>query len=203
MTNRKAIRRARRIRRTVLTVCLMALVAVLSIGGTIAWLTSTPDPITNTFTVGDVTIALDETEGTDTQNGKSFKMVPGNTIDKDPKVTVEAGSEACYVFVKIEKAGNLDKYISYTMDEAWKELTGVPGVYYLEQGALTATGAKDVVYSVLSGDEVTVNEVTNEDMEAAGTTNPTLTFTAYAIQSANMADEVDAWNQLNDELNAD
>ena len=105
MTNRKAIRRARRIRRTVLTVCLMALVAVLSIGGTIAWLVSSPAEITNTFTVGDVAITLTEDVPDD---NTSIPMVPGNAIAKEPKVSVDATSEPCYVFVKITKSENYD-----------------------------------------------------------------------------------------------
>ena len=30
-------------------------------------------------------------------------MIPGKTLAKDPMVTVEAGSEACYLFVKVEE----------------------------------------------------------------------------------------------------
>jgi len=74
----------------------LLLVMALSIGGTIAWLTDTTDAIQNTFTVGNVKIDLTETdvEDNDTPLANSYKMVPGKTIDKDPTVTVEAGSEA-------------------------------------------------------------------------------------------------------------
>lgn len=61
------------------------------IGGTLAWLTATTRPVTNTFTVGNVDITLAETTA-------NYKMVPGNTIDKDPTVTVRAKSEACWLF---------------------------------------------------------------------------------------------------------
>ena len=92
-------------RRILLLVGLMSLVAVISIGGTIAWLTDKTDAVTNTFTTSDISIELAETKS-------NFKMVPGNTIDKDPKVTVKANSEACWLFVKIEESANLDDYIT-------------------------------------------------------------------------------------------
>lgn len=160
------------------------LVAALSIGGTLAWLQAETDPVVNTFTAGDINIDLTESEDLD------LKMVPGDTITKDPKVIVEANSEACWLFVKIEESENLDTYISYEVDDAWTELED--GVYYIEVDAATAKAGEE--YAVLKGDEVTVLDVTEENMEAAETTKPTLTFTAYAIQSANLTD--DAGNEI-------
>ena len=111
MTTKNRSRRARqrRNRRILMTVCLLALVMVVSVGATIAWLTDTTDPVTNTFTVGNIDITLAETK-------TDFKMVPGNTIDKDPKVTVVGGSEDCWLFVKVEESDNLDDFITYTVD---------------------------------------------------------------------------------------
>ena len=90
----------------------LLLVMALSIGGTLAYLTDKTDAIENTFTIGNVKIDLTETGATKGANDElfknSFKMVPGNEIDKDPTVTVEAGSEACWLFVKIEKSDKFD-----------------------------------------------------------------------------------------------
>lgn len=93
--------------RVLLVVCLMLVVMVGSIAGTVAWLTATSDPVTNTFTVGDIQIDLKETWNTDTNNDKvndawKGKVVPGGSESKDPKVTVKAGSEKCYVYVTVE-----------------------------------------------------------------------------------------------------
>lgn len=85
----------------------MALVAALAVGGTLAYLTST-DTVTNTFTVGNVSIKLDEAKvGTDGKaltgesaervKENSYKLMPGHTYDKDPTVTVLKGSESSYV----------------------------------------------------------------------------------------------------------
>ena len=72
----------------------LVLAVAMGIGGTLAWLTAKTEAVKNTFTVGNINITLTETT-------TNYKMVPGQTIAKDPKVTVKAGSEACWLFVKI------------------------------------------------------------------------------------------------------
>nr|MDY5756504.1 hypothetical protein [Eubacteriales bacterium] len=78
----------------------LTLLVVGVVAGTLAWLTAKSDVVTNTFTTSDINITLEETEG---GTNKEFKMIPGWTIEKDPKVTVVAGSEDCYLFVKVEE----------------------------------------------------------------------------------------------------
>lgn len=180
-----------------LVICVAAMVAVIgcAIGGTLAWLTQKTDPIVNTFTIGDINIALTESENLD------LKMLPGCDITKDPKVTVEAESEACWLFVKIEKSDSYDDYLNdYVIDDAtisgsnWTALTGAEGVYYREVDA-TAT---ELVFPVLKDNKVSVLQtVTKADMEAIseGTVSaPMLTFTAYAIQKEAAVDALAAWN---------
>ena len=187
VAKRRARQRKLRNRRIALTVCLMLVVMVASIGGTVAWLTAKTDPVVNTFTTSDIKIKLEETK-------TNFKMVPGCTIEKDPKVTVEAGSEACWLFVKVEKANDLDNYISYAMADGWTELTEGSGIYWRSVTATEATSG--VTYSVLAGDTVTVKDtVTKDMMETAKTSQPTLKFTAYAVQSAHITDVNTAWTE--------
>ena len=74
----------------------LAMIVVCVVGGTLAWLIATTGSVTNTFTYGDINIKLEETDATVAADGsatKEFKMIPGYTITKDPKVTVLAGSE--------------------------------------------------------------------------------------------------------------
>jgi len=87
-------------------------------GGTLAWLTADSGPVTNTFTESNIDIKLDETK----PQNKTAPMVPGWTIDKDPKVTVEDGSEYCWLFVKITESvtPDLDDYISYAIASGWE-----------------------------------------------------------------------------------
>ena len=170
-------------------IILVALVAVfgMAVGGTIAWLTDQTEPITNTFTVGNINIELKET-------ATEFKMVPGVTIVKDPKITVKSGSEACYLFVKVEKSTNLNDFITYTMAAGWIALTSVDGVYYREVNAT----ASDTTFSVLANDQVTCNNTVTKAMMDALTeaTYPTLTFTAYAVQRSGSATAAEAWAKV-------
>lgn len=168
----------------------LALVLVVGgvVGGTIAWLTDETEEIKNTFTVGNIDIELAE-------NTTDYKMIPGETIEKDPFVTVKAGSEACWLFVEITESTNLDDFITYAPAAGWTVLE--EGVIYREVAAVEA----DQVFSVLAGDKVTVNtDVTKADMDAlTAETAPTLTFTAYAIQQAGFETDVAAaWAKINE-----
>ena len=170
-----------------------ALVLVLSaaVVGTVAWLTDKTQAEVNTFTVGNIDIDLTETT-------KDYKMIPGEEIAKNPKVSVEAGSEACWLFVKVDESANLDDFISYTIADGWTELTGVAGVsgvYY----RTVAADATEREFSVLANGKVTVKDtVTKADMDAIkadSTKQPTLTFTAYAVQQAGFETAAAAWTE--------
>lgn len=167
----------------------LALVLVLgcALGGTVAWLVAKSDPVVNTFTYGDININLEET------TGSSYKIIPGVDIAKDPKVTVEADSEACWLFVKVDEVGTFvaDK-VTYSVADGWTALTGQPGVYYREVGAVTA----DTDFYVLKDNVVKVSDtLTKEDIKDI-TTRPTLTFTAYAVQKDGIADAATAWSKI-------
>ena len=172
-----------------ISVVAIALVLCCAVGGTLAWLSDKTDSVVNTFTVGDINITLTESDDLD------LKMVPGKTITKDPKVTVKSGSEACWLFVKVEKSANFDAFMTYEMADGWTALTGEEGVYYREATA----NAADTSFDVLKGNQVAVKEtVTKEQLQAVKTDNqPTLTFTAYAVQKDNIADAAAAWEKVN------
>lgn len=157
----------------------LAMIVVCVVGGTLAWLTAKTGPVTNTFTYGDINITLAESENLD------LKMIPGYTIVKDPKVTVLAGSEKCYLFVKVEKSANFDSFMTYDMATGWTQLkdasnNDVPGVFYRE----VDTAAANQEFGVLKDNQVTVSGDVTKTMLNGLTedTQPTLTFTAYACQ---------------------
>ena len=172
-----------------------ALIVCSTVAGTLAWLTDTTEPVVNTFTVGDINITLTESENLD------LKMVPGQTITKDPKVTVKDGSEACWLFVKIEKSANFDDFMTFEMADGWIALAEQDGVYYREVATTTA----DTDISVLKDNKVMVlDTVTKAMLEGVknaddGTPNenaPTLTFTAYAVQKDGINDATTAWGKV-------
>lgn len=157
---------------------LLAIVLLIScgIGGTIAWLKDNSTTITNTFTASDLSITLSETKPA----GKTAQMIPGATIPKNPKVTVSDDSVDCYVFVKIEESANFSDFMTYSVASDWTKLDD--GVYWRE---VTANTSRE--FAILAGDCVVVkSDVDKADMAAAKNSNPTLSFAAYAIQSANL-----------------
>lgn len=174
-------------KKTLALVLALTLLVAGVVGGTLAWLTDQTAEVKNTFTVGDINIGLTETT-------TDYKMVPGNTIAKDPTVTVKANSEACWLFVKVTESTDLKDFITYAIAEGWTALPGVDGVYYREVPA----SAADQTFSVLAGDAVTVkSDVTRTMLETAKTDAPTLTFKAYAIQKDHFATADAAWAKVN------
>ena len=188
---------------------LMALCAVLlvaaSVMGTLAYLTST-DSVTNTFTVGNVKITLDEkdtdedtnTDDNVTVNGvirdkaNVYHLLPGHTYTKDPIVRVDANSENCYLFVKvvneiaaIEEKGTNEAPATTTVAaqmaaKGWAAVDPDNGIYVY--------GTADAPTAVAGGESVTVFEKFVIDDDVNNTTlanynNKTITVTAYAVQA--------------------
>lgn len=192
-------------KKTIALILSCVLVLGCAIGGTFAWLTAKSDTVTNTFTVGNVNIDLKETT-------TDYKMVPNTDIAKDPKVTVVKNSEACWLFVKVDESTNLDEFISYTVDQSWTAgegtgdgKNGVPvGVYFREVSATDA--ANGITYNVLTSNTTYTNgyvtvkaDVTKEMMDGLnteGATQPTLTFTAYAVQRDGVDSAAEAWAKV-------
>lgn len=185
------------------TVFVLVFSLTMSIGCTLAWIHTSTAPVVNTFEYGDVNITLVETDTTltDGKYTRTFRMIPGNTLDKDPTVTVQADSEDCWLFVKITESANLDTFIAYAIDSGWKVLSTGATETVLYRQVLKTDGVKS--FGILVAGTHTVNsvdyswtdnqvlvkpEVTKAQLNALGSDYPTLTFTAYAVQSANLTD---------------
>lgn len=118
----------KKFKKALLTVLSAILLVAISVGATIAYLTDDVDVVTNTFTVGNVSFNDDEAlaggldEATTDIYGaadedtyveykdwanyertteNTYKLVPFHVYIKDPTVHLKAGSESCYVFVKV------------------------------------------------------------------------------------------------------
>ena len=183
-------------RKILVSLAALALVAAISIGGTLAYLTSKAD-VTNTFTVGNVAITMDETdvdnstEGAtrDTQN--SYKLLPGQTYTKDPQIHVTTGSEDCYLFVTVD---NLISGIEATNNNVAAQMAengwvnaGVEGKTNLYVYVGTEEGASDPK-AVAAGADVDVFKTITIDGNVNNATlasyaGKTITVNAYAIQA--------------------
>lgn len=185
--------------KVMMVILAVMLVAGISVGGTLAWITAKSSEVVNTFTYGDINITLQEHEllengslGNKEVQKNSYKFIPGVDLNKDPFVTVEAGSEACWLFVKVvETDWPATEKISYSVDSAWTKLED--GVYYRE----VAASDVDQDFCVLAGNKITVaNTLIKTEIEAFDDTAK-LTFTAYAVQKEGMADAAAAWAAAN------
>lgn len=122
-------------KKKILALCLVVvLVATAITGVTLAYFTDTTQKQTNTFTMGDIEIKLDETD-IKNPNGRTDKdqeygvLMPGISYVKDPTITVKAKSEDCYVFLEID----LNKYVSLInlmgVDAYHNKIGGLEGDY--------------------------------------------------------------------------
>lgn len=163
----------------------LTLLVLAAVGGTLTWLQAKTDPITNTFVAGDIKLELKE------NTGNEYKMVPGVAISKDPRVIVKAGSEECYVFVKLEKSGDFDAFLTYTVADGWTLLDGYTNIYY----RTAPSSNTDQEFYIIAGNVVTTkSEATKEQFNAlTAETQPKLTVTAYAVQQEAMGSALDAW----------
>ena len=168
-------------KKIIATVGACALCLGLGVAGTLAWLTDKTESVTNTFTTSNVDITLTET------TGSNYQMIPGFTITKDPKVTVIAGSEDCYLFVKLEKSANYSNYLEdYEIANGWSQLKNgdndVDDVFYRE----VASDEEKQEFYVLKNNQLTVNTSVTKNMmdniDNKTTSAPTLTVKAYATQ---------------------
>ncbi len=165
----------------------VALVLCTIIGGTVAWLVTKTESVTNTFTYSDINIDLEETptdkDGDNDNNTNTYPMLPGSELAKDPKVTVKQGSESSYLFVALKETGgnttvagttyNFDSYLTYAIADGWtlvKEETAQDGsviAYYYREVAKDDVANNDVVFEVIKDNKVTVkDDVTKEMMNA-------------------------------------
>ena len=190
--------------RTLIALLSVALLFGGAIGGTFAWLTSTPTAVVNTFTVGSIKIELKESplqengytvQYTDAEaNWNSFvyenkyKFIPGIDLGKNPTVKVFEGNEPCYLFIKVDETNWPNSYVTYSVDTGWSKLNGQTGVWYKELDEQD----EDLYVSVLDGNKITVNaNFKNTNVPTPGTDSK-LTFTAYAIQQAGFNGDISA-----------
>ena len=188
----------------VLALCAVLLV-VATVFVTMAFLTS-KDTVTNTFTIGKVTITLDEADvnndGTYVSNkdarvdANEYKLIPGHTYIKDPTIHVADDSEECWLFVKVEnglanaEAEGATSIESQMAAKGWAKVEGTDVYAYATK---QAAGADVVVF---------------DNFKIAGTTDVSLyedaeiVVTAYAIQADGFATAAAAWADAGAEAQA-
>lgn len=180
-------------------------------GGTLAWLTSTIEPVSNTFVIGNISVTSSDSMGVfhvnsaaaiaDVSDGITY--VPGQVIETDPVITIAAGSEACYVFVHIEEENNFftvtengtsitKRVIQWELNElkqdkdsdgVWTALADYPGYYYTVVDKEKAANGKS--FSLLKDNKLIVNA---ELTQSAPANYPIITIYAAMVQKENIPD---------------
>ena len=177
----------------VLALCAVLLV-VTTVFVTMAFLTS-EDSVQNTFTVGEVTISLDELDVDDSDNdgfttdrdkANEYKLIPGKTYTKDPTIHVGAKSEPCYLFVKVEnglvnaEADGNTTIAKQMENKGWFPVNGTEDVYYY--GTLTTIAAVNGGQDKVVFDEFTIDDSVEAD-DLFKYAEKEIKVTAYAIQA--------------------
>ena len=205
------------LRKILAVICMMALVVCISVGATIAYLMD-DDVVTNTFTVGQVGISLDEadvmpdgTKETDARVQENvYHLLPGHEYIMDPTVHVDETSESCWLFVKVENDiaaieanaaddANYKNIAAQIEANGWTLLTEGGNVYYR---LYTKGEERDVkvfenfkISGSVDNDELAKYETkTSTDADGNEVKSQIVAVTAYAIQLDGFEGEpLEAW----------
>lgn len=132
-------------------------------------------------------------------NSNEYKLVPGKTYTKDPIVSVTAGSEACWLFVKVQNdifdieggttiAGQITNNGWTLLQESNDKKESV---YYRSVAADVAQAGDN--FNVFGGFTIK-GDVTGVTM--TNYAGAKITVTAYAIQADGFTEVADAWSTL-------
>lgn len=181
----------------------VALVAIAIVGASLAYFTDSKKA-TNTFTMGDVKIKLDETSVADPTGDRvtenTYNVYPGAVVTKDP-IVHNIGKNAAWIRAKVEVKGwvtNREKYPNYMAGELVDSLQYLIDGLGRDWSLVGATAANGDVTFVLKYDGMlaagadTTAMFTKVNVPAGlqnGQEFGTITVTAEAIQ----ADGLDTW----------
>ena len=126
-------------KKKIISLCLVVCLLATAIGGTLAYFTDTDNQVQNTFTVGNVSIDLTETNkinGVEVTGNAFENVMPGTEITKKAVVTNNS-SEDAYVRVVVRATNQeelyalLDKYDEADIFKGWDfEFDKVGGMRY-------------------------------------------------------------------------
>ena len=134
------------------------LVAVLVVGGTLAYFTDTK-AATNTFTMGNVAITLDEMDVNNpdarTTKGNTYNVYPGQTVTKDP-VVHNTGKNAAYIRATVNVSNWMNLVAAYYPD--FKETFPNDGYKAALNLLVGQLGEGWSVVDVVKGDTFTIGQ---------------------------------------------
>lgn len=205
--------------------CLVMCALLLVTGSvflTLAFLSDTSDTVINTFTVGNVTITLDEAKvdlygeaipGADRVTANDYKLIPGQTYTKDPVITVKKDSEPAYVYLGLAIDPAVAAVIDGSGNQSITSQLTANGWIRLKTGGTDAVWAdstdnyttyeiyyKENAVDASDGDETVKTFETFKvktdpsDAQLNAAKDKTIKVKAFAVQSDNTEGHENAWN---------
>lgn len=203
----------------------LVLVAVIAVGGTLAYLTSTSDTLTNTFTVGEgygdegfyldeTTAKVEEVEGEQvitnptskdefgldrTRTGNTYAtMSIGDTVYKDPTFHLVQGPES-YIFAKVTGVDAMEDegFVFDNWSDKWVKVNASENKdgYYYYNDTVEPNAEIDAIFTTVSLPSTLTVQPNNENFDD-------VVIKGVAIQAANLDTWKDAWDALQVEDNA-
>lgn len=179
-----------------LTLALCAvLLVVTTVFATMAFLTS-KDSVTNTFTVGNVKITMDESKvdlygtkdaGISRVKENTYKLIPGHTYVKDPTIHVDTDSEACWVFAKIENE------LTNAATLAMNNVSNQTGYWFLIDETDNIWAYSVALNAGESSAALFEYFTVKDDADVSSYENKTIVVTGYAIQADGFDTAQEAW----------
>lgn len=187
--------------------CCAVLLVCISVGATVAYLTSTAN-VTNTFTVGNLAITMDETAvdtngvaiaDAERRTANTYHIVPNHTYVKDPIVHFPSTNDKSYVFVKVQNdlaayestATGYVNIATQITNNGWAALNGVNNVFY----QVVEKSNQDQNLNVFQNFTIDANAQTVAGFDQIASKQ--ILINAYAIQFDGFADANAAWTAGN------
>lgn len=170
-------------RKILLVAAALCMIAILAVGGTLAYFTDATDVKKNVFTVGNVDITLDEPLWEEQGKEDAPEVYPGEALAKDPTVH-NVGANPCFVRVRVDGLdclgeGNDDllihvrtNYVVDALGDGW--VLHTDGYYYYTKVLAVGADTTPVFDSI-----VIPTALTNGD----GETEFHIDVQAYAVQA--------------------
>ena len=200
----------------------LTFIAITSTILTFALLTFETETLHNTFTVGQVSLKLDETDvdqngtpipGAGRVLGNEYKLIPGKEYIKDPTMTVMSGSETSYVrlLVTITKAKEIKevfgsnflpekyvtgwdktKWVSTSIKENDNNSITYEFRYYQVVTGYVNGNKQDIVLEPLFNKFTAPSELTSEDLKKIEGFE--IKVVGHGIQATGFKSAEEAWN---------
>ena len=210
-------------KRVLLALAIGACLCLAGVFGTLAYLQTSTDTISNVMTAGhvdsdDVTIdeaSVDEygvkltgASARRTASGNAYTLLPGHTYVKDPTIHIAAGTEPCYLYVCVDnqlasaEATGTGSIASQLTSNGWTAMTAAEKGNCSQSGTVyyhSVANADQAAHDVVAFESFTLKTgLTNADLAAFDTANSGnkahIDVKAYAVQADGFASALAAWS---------